>query len=78
MLADKDKRRFRRYKLSSDIQHMKTLYALISTRMVDIRETASVDDGIHESVFKEAPPKEDQVAIPNSLDGKNISGICNL
>jgi curved DNA-binding protein CbpA len=36
---------------------MKTLYALISTRMIDIRETVSADDDIHEKIFKEAGPE---------------------
>jgi curved DNA-binding protein CbpA len=39
-------------------QTMKTLCALISTRMLDIQETVAVDDAIHESVFKEAGPEE--------------------
>lgn len=39
---------------------MKTIYALISTRMIDIiRETPSPEDNIHESVFKEVGPEED-------------------
>jgi len=39
---------------------MKTIYAVISTRMIDvIRETPSPEDNIHESVFKEVGPEED-------------------
>jgi hypothetical protein len=39
---------------------MKTIYALISTRMIDIiREASSPEDNIHESAFKENGPEED-------------------
>jgi curved DNA-binding protein CbpA len=37
---------------------MKTLYALISTRMIDIGETSSPEDNIRENIFKEVEPEE--------------------
>ena len=42
-----------------NFQTTKTIYALISTRMIELRETSSPEDNIHESVFKEAGPEED-------------------
>lgn len=42
-----------------NFQTMRTLYALISTRMIDLRETASPEDNMHENVFKEAGPEEE-------------------
>ncbi len=42
---------------------MKTLYALLSTRIIEIKEKGVIEDGIHEKIFKDYETETDSIFI---------------